>query len=457
MEGRSSISGPCWRSLSSRPRMLAALSFLLLLLAGRSLQDEYTFIEEPEPYYYIVEGTAGVIPCAADVALDDGTSRPISVTLVLNSVPLDIHAIQSDTRIFAHLTNNVVVGLLLVNAMASDSQTVLECVVMDGNTTVLSASTTFLIGDGRPLTPLSHPVQTAETIHSITLGWGESLTPSHAPITHYTILLVELLEIEREIIFESFSNDTDAEVTGLSPGVMYRIYVYGVNDIGEGQRSNYVVGRTASSLVPLPPTRLNAEVVERGRVFDVILSWMPTPVEPDMMSPITHFVIYYGRDETALMNYTTTHTEPTRYNMSGWTEKGEWLVGVASANNAGIGQASYTEIDTGTSTGTTTTPFNLTTIVGIAGGCAVFLVVILIIIITICIVRYRVKILTREEQTYIPPPPIDELDGSPSSKHTGRVSDSSYSSTELQTLDSEPKRAGSRTPPPTNDCGSHCV
>ena len=85
---------------------------------------------------------------------------------------------------------------------------------------------------------------------------------------------MELLEIEREIIFESFSNDTDAEVTGLSPGVMYRIYVYGVNDIGEGQRSNYVVGRTASSLVPLPPTRLNAEVVERGRVFDVILSWM---------------------------------------------------------------------------------------------------------------------------------------------------------------------------------------
>ena len=63
-----------------------------------------------------------------------------------------------------------------------------------------------------------------------------------------------------------------------------------------------------------------------------------------MMSPITHFVIYYGRDETALMNYTTTHTEPTRYNMSGWTEKGEWLVGVASANNAGIGQASYTDI-----------------------------------------------------------------------------------------------------------------
>ncbi len=94
-----------------------------------------------------MEGTAGVIPCAADVALDDGTSRPISVTLVLNSVPLDIHAIQSDTRIFAHLTNNVVVGLLLVNAMASDSQTVLECVVMDGNTTVLSASTTFLIGE----------------------------------------------------------------------------------------------------------------------------------------------------------------------------------------------------------------------------------------------------------------------------------------------------------------------
>ncbi len=94
-----------------------------------------------------MEGTAGVIPCAAEVALDDGTSRPISVTLVLNSVPLNIHVIGLGTRIFAHLTNNVVVGLLLVNAMASDSQTVLECIVMDGNSTVLSASTTILVGE----------------------------------------------------------------------------------------------------------------------------------------------------------------------------------------------------------------------------------------------------------------------------------------------------------------------
>ncbi len=68
----------------------------------------------------------------------------------------------------------------------------------------------------------------------------------------------------------------------------------------------------------------------------------PTPIEPDMMSPVTHFVIYYGRDETALMNYTTTHTEPTRYNMSGWSEKGAWLVGVASGWCGA--KASYTQI-----------------------------------------------------------------------------------------------------------------
>ena len=52
----------------------------------------------------------------------------------------------------------------------------------------------FLTDVGRLLTPLSHLVQTAETIHSITLDWGIPHT-----ITHYTILLVEPLEIEQEI------------------------------------------------------------------------------------------------------------------------------------------------------------------------------------------------------------------------------------------------------------------
>ncbi len=129
------------------------------------------------------------------------------------------------------------------------------------------------IADGRPLRPVSPPVQTADTIHSITLDWGESPTPTHSPLTHYTVLLAELLETEREFTFESYENTTNTEVTGLLPGVMYRMYVYGVNDFGDGQRSSYVVGRTASPLVPLPPTSVSVELVERGQVSDVIFSW----------------------------------------------------------------------------------------------------------------------------------------------------------------------------------------
>ena len=70
----------------------------------------------------------------------------------------------------------------------------------ESDTGVIDTCITFLMKPlpytdvGRPLTPLSHLVQTAETIHSITLDWGIPHT-----ITHYTILLVEPLEIEQEI------------------------------------------------------------------------------------------------------------------------------------------------------------------------------------------------------------------------------------------------------------------
>ncbi len=108
----------------------------------------------------------------------------------------------------------------------------------------------------------------------------------------------------------------------------------------------------------------------------------------------------------------------------------------------------HTHTDTGISN---RTPFNLTTIVIIAGCCFIVLIVFLIVIIIICIVRYRVKILSSEEQSYDLNGRIEEIDGSPSAKrkdtpspkYKGRKSDSSFSSTELQTLNSEPRRAGS--------------
>ncbi len=67
----------------------------------------------------------------------------------------------------------------------------------ESDTGVIDTCITFLMKPlpytdvGRPLTPLSHLVQTAETIHSITLTGG-SPTPSHT-------LLVEPLEIEQDI------------------------------------------------------------------------------------------------------------------------------------------------------------------------------------------------------------------------------------------------------------------
>ncbi len=106
---------------------------------------EYTFIEEPDSYYYFVEGSSGLIPCAAEVTLDDGTNRPISSTLLINSVQLDPEIPQGN--LIAHLTDNVVVGLLILLARTSNSETRVECRVMDGNDTVLTAVTTILVGE----------------------------------------------------------------------------------------------------------------------------------------------------------------------------------------------------------------------------------------------------------------------------------------------------------------------
>ena len=75
------------------------------------------------------------------------------------------------------------------------------------------------------------------------------------------------------ISFEAFSNNTNAEVPGLLAGTMYRITVFGVNRFGEGHRSDYIVGQTASPLAPLPPTDLTVDVQDRGNVCDVIFSW----------------------------------------------------------------------------------------------------------------------------------------------------------------------------------------
>ncbi len=64
-----------------------------------------------------------------------------------------------------------------------------------------------------------------------------------------------------------------------------------------------------------------------------------------MMTPITHYVIYFGRDRGSLTNYTTANAQTTQYTMRDWTgRRGEWLVGVASANSAGLSPTSYEEI-----------------------------------------------------------------------------------------------------------------
>ena len=103
---------------------------------------------------------------------------------------------------------------------------------------------------------------------------------------------------------------------------------------------------------------------------------------------------------------------------------------------------------------------SLTTIVAIAGGCFVFILIILIaLVVTICVVRLRIKWLGHEERSsFDVPPQIDELEGSPSAKRKktpspkhlrGRESDCSNSSTELRNYGSEPRVPG-RTPPPSD-------
>lgn len=87
------------------------------------------------------------------------------------------------------------------------------------------------------------------------------------------------------------------------------------------------------------------------------------------------------------------------------------------------------------------------------------ILIILSVLVIICCVRHRNKRLN--EETFDLPQPIEELDGSPSikkkspkssPKHLNGASGVAYtlSGTELQCYGDEPRRPGSRSPPPAD-------
>ena len=156
--------------------------------------------------------------------------------------------------------------------------------------------------DGTPLAPTSDPVQTSDSLYSVTIDWGESPHPTRDPLQGYTLLLTELLEVEREIRFESFSNNTNAEIPNLKAGVEYRVVVFGRNQMGEGQRSHYVVARTVSPIVPHPPTNV-AVKLEIGNISsNIILYWT--------VSIHTHS---HSRTHTHTHTHTHIHTHAHTY------------------------------------------------------------------------------------------------------------------------------------------------
>ena len=66
----------------------------------------------------------------------------------------------------------------------------------------------------------------------------------------------------------------------------------------------------------------------------------PSVIEPDIMTPVESYVVFYGENSSPLLNVTTSSTT-TKYNISGLTVGGNYTVGVAALNSAGTSEITY--------------------------------------------------------------------------------------------------------------------
>lgn len=73
----------------------------------------------------------------------------------------------------------------------------------------------------------------------------------------------------------------------------------------------------------------------------------PTAIEPDIMTPITDYIVFYGVRPSRLRNVTIQDSSASSYNISGLTKGGNFTVGVAAINSAGQSEINFASSNIG--------------------------------------------------------------------------------------------------------------
>lgn len=113
--------------------------------------------------------------------------------------------------------------------------------------------------DGFPLSLVSPPVQVGETLYTVTIAWGYSPTPLHAPLLGYDITL-KSCEQSHDVsaIIVTSSNETELTLFDLNPGTTLCLTVGGRSSMGRGELSAVLQVTSISALVPPAPSYVNA-------------------------------------------------------------------------------------------------------------------------------------------------------------------------------------------------------
>ena len=110
------------------------------------------------------------------------------------------------------------------------------------------------LADGLPLMPVSPLVQIDETLYSVTIAWGYSPTPLHAPLLGYSITLTSCDQPQdQHMSIETEGNDTEITLS-VRPGSISCVTVSGRSMLGQGPTSPEVMVSSMSAQVPPPPS-----------------------------------------------------------------------------------------------------------------------------------------------------------------------------------------------------------
>jgi hypothetical protein len=360
-----------------------------LLLICSTIQEVIYFKSEPLPYYYSYSGSVTLIPCVAVRVNDAGDEIPIAATLYRNSESFT--TANRPNRHQVYLPDRVAAGVVVNPTLYEDAGTRYHCEVEDGEGEVVAVSTEarLLVGDGHPL-QVKEIKQLDEGLYSVMLVWKAAPTPADSPILRYEITVVPVDQGSGPVTRTVEGNLTTTELTLLDPATTYQVTVVGVNRHGAGPASPDVTIMTIVPEVPRPPTNVMVEVVTGSTGTSMIITWTPSRVDPEVMTPLTNYIIHYGLEDGGEdMSVVVPGGNVSEFVVSGITTRGDVLVGVAAVNSAGSSQVAYYPHRVALSTSAEPLSSQKTIVIpaAVAGGLLLIIAVVLILIVAVRI-RY---------------------------------------------------------------------